>query len=186
MAVKVKLKDVRLSFPSLFEAKDYQDNGKFRYSATFLVVPGSENDKVVQAAIQQVAAEEFGKTAAAKLETFKGNPNKYCYVRGETKEFEGYAGMLALSSHRKQEAGRPLVIDQQKNPLQPSDGKPYAGCYVNATVEIWAQGGQNAGIRCALLGVQFARDGDAFSGGAVASPDDFDAIEDGAAAADLV
>ena len=37
-----------------------------------------------------------------------------------------------------------------------------------------------------LGGVQFLRDGDAFAGGGVAAPDDFDDISEGADASDLV
>ncbi|CAN0502063.1 unnamed protein product, partial [Phaeothamnion confervicola] len=83
-------------------------------------------------------------------------------------------------------SGRPLVIDGQKNPLVEEDGKPYGGCYVNATVEIYAQKGENAGIRCGLLAVQFARDGDAFTAGSKPSADDFDDVAAGATAEDLV
>lgn len=183
---KVKLVDVRLSFPDLFEATQYQGAGKFRYNASFLIVPGSENDKKVQAAIKVAALEVWPKKADAMIESFKGNSNKYCYVKGDTKEYEGYKGMLVLASHRQKDAGRPAVFDQRKNPLGPEDGKPYAGCYVNATVELWAQDGKNPGIRCGLLGVQFARDGDAFSGAGSGSPDDFDDLGEGADAESLV
>jgi hypothetical protein len=78
------------------------------------------------------------------------------------------------------------VLDGLKNPLVAADGKPYAGCYVNTTVEFWAQDNSyGKGIRCTLLGVQFLRDGDAFSAGSVATPDDFEALAEGAGADDL-
>lgn len=51
---------------------------------------------------------------------------------------------------------------------------PYSGCYVNASVEFWAQDGDNAGIRCSLRGVQFFKDGDSFAGGSKAKADEFD------------
>lgn len=184
--MKIKLNNVRLSFPDLWVAKDYKGDKKFRYSASFLIQPGSENDKRVQEAILAVANEKFGKRAPTVLEAVKGSKQQYCYLKGDLKEYEGYAGMLVLSAKRKQQDGRPLVIDQAKNPLQESDGKPYAGCYVNATVDVWAQDGTNTGIRCGLLGVQFHADGDAFSGGSVADPDDFEALAEGADAAALV
>jgi hypothetical protein len=180
------LKNVRLSFPDIFDAVQYQGAGPFRFNASFLIEPGSENDKHVQAAIQEAAAEKFGKKGPAFVEANKGNSNKFCYVNGNTKEYDGYQGMMCLSAHRKQDAGRPLIIDQLKQPLTAADGKPYAGCYVNASVDIYAQDGTNAGIRCGLKGVQFVKDGDAFSGSAVAKLDDFDTIEEGATADDLV
>jgi hypothetical protein len=185
MSTKVILKKVRLSFPDLFEAKDYQDNKKFRYSAAFLITPGSENDKAIQAAILAEAKAKYDKNPG-QIEGWRSNPNKFCYTPGELKQYDGYAGMMALSSHRYQEQGRPGVFDKNKAPLSADDGKPYAGCYVNAVVEIWAQDGKNAGMRCGLVSVQFDSDGDAFSSGTRPSDDDFEDITDGAdAQADL-
>ena len=184
MAHEVKLKDVRLSFPDLFTAKDYQGNGKFRYSATFLIVPGSENDKLIQAAILAAAKEEYGKDAG-QIEAWRGNPQKFCYTPGSLKKYDGYEGMMALSTHRYATQGRVGVYNRDLTPLTEADGKPYGGCYVNARVEIWAQGGKNAGIRGGLVSVQFVRDGDAFSGATKPSADDFELIEEGANAEDI-
>lgn len=182
MTTKVKLTNVRLSFPDLFEAVQFpgQADSEPRYNASFLIDPGSANDKAVQAAIQAEAAAEWDKKAASTLTSIKGNSNKYCYVSGDTKDYDGYAGMMCLSSHRKEKAGRPLVIDQQRNTLAAADGKPYAGCYVDATVEIYAQSGKFLGIRCSLLGVQFRADGDAFTAGSQGNVDDFEDIAEGA------
>ena len=184
--MKVMLKQVRLSFPDLFVAKQYEGKGDFKYSASFLIEPGSDNDKAIQAALKAAAVEKFGKRTDAVLESIRGSKQQYCYLKGDIKEYEGYQGMLVLSAKRKQKDGRPYVIDQKKTPLNEADGKPYAGCYVNASVDIWAQDGQHTGMRAGLLGVQFHSDGDAFSGGAVANPDDFNEIADGADAAALV
>lgn len=194
MATKIKLTDVRIAFiDSLVgPAKDYQDNKVFRHSATFLIEPGSANDKAIAAAIDKEAKESWGKKATAMLESIKGNNNKYCYTKGDLKDYDGFQGMLVLAGHRKQIDGRPLLLDSVLDPatekparLMGSDGKfiegkegrIYAGCYVNAAVEIYAQQGQNAGIRCGLMVVQFARPGDSFGGAARPTDDDFDAIE---------
>jgi len=191
MSTTVKLKDVRLSFPDLFNAVEFEKgDGKFRYNATFLVVPGSDNDKAVRAAIAEAAENKFGKKAAATLKGFENNPNKFCYVSGDTKSYEGYAGLMALSAHRKQSDGPVGVFDSVAGAdgkparLTGSEGRPYAGCYVNATVDIYAQDGQNGGIRCGLAGVQFWRNGDAFSGTKAADSGDFDVAE-GADAEDI-
>lgn len=70
---------------------------------------------------------------------------------------------------------RPLVVDVNKAPLTAEDGKPYAGCYVNASIELWTQD-NNYGkrVNATLRGVQFYKDGESFAGGGVASDDDFD------------
>lgn len=178
--MEVKLRNVRLSFPVLWEAEAFQEGQKKRYSAAFLIQPGSESDKAVQAAIQSVATEAWKDKAKPMLESFRGNRNKYCYTRGDLNNYDGYAGMLVLATHRYEDQGRVLVIDRNKSPLSAKDGKPYAGCYVNATVDVWAQTGQYTGVRCTLLGVQFAGDGDAFAAGKPASLDDFDDLSEGA------
>ncbi len=69
---------------------------------------------------------------------------------------------------------RPLVIDVNRTPLTAQDGRPYSGCYVNATIEFYAYDNNGKGVSASLRGVQFFRDGDAFSGGSVASVDEFD------------
>ena len=59
------------------------------------------------------------------------------------------------------------------------DGVFYAGCYVDAVIDIYAQDHPQYGrrINCGLLGVRFVRDGDAFSGGGGATADDFADLE---------
>jgi hypothetical protein len=57
------------------------------------------------------------------------------------------------------------------------DGTLYSGCYVVVHVNIWAQDNQfGKRINCGLLGVQFYKDGEAFSGGRISSVDEFDEI----------
>lgn len=182
-----KLNNVRLSFPDLFEAKSIEEGGKKRFSASFLMQPGSTEVKQVEAELERVAREKWPKDWQKKVAQYHAAGNtKCCFYDGETKDYDGYAGMMVLSAHRPEAQGRPLVIDQQRNPLQPADGKPYAGCFVNALVEFWAQDDPKyPGLRSTLVGVQFARDGDAFSGATVAKPEDFDTVEEGAAADDL-
>lgn len=174
---KVKLNNVRLSFPQLFEAKAFEPGAKPRYDATFLVEPGSANDKAIRAAIDEAAKETYGAKAAAHVKAFEGNSNKFCYLDGDLKpEYDGYGGMLFLACHT---TARPMLIDRDKTPLVEADGKPYAGCYVNATVDIYAQSGKYPGIRASFNAVQFAGDGDAFGGGAPGSVDDFEDLSNG-------
>lgn len=178
-----RINNVRLSFPQLWKAVEFKaGDGKPRFDATFLIEPGSENDKKIQAAIDAAGQEAHG----AKWEKFKksceGNANKYCYLDGDTKDYDGYEGMMYLACHSKV---KPAIYDKRpKNPdgslnlLTEEDGRPYAGCYVNATVEIYVQKGENAGVRASFTGVQFAADGDAFSAGRPANPEEFDDLGD--------
>jgi hypothetical protein len=184
----VQLKDVRLSFPDLFEAKQFEGQGPFSYRAAFLQ---PENQKVylqqpdkswkpakMADIINAVAAEHWKAKAAQILKTLTDNPQKICWYDGNQKSYDGYADHFVLSASRGQDKGRPLVLDADKTPLTEKDGKPYAGCYVNATVEIWPQDNKyGKGIRATLRGVQFVRDGDAFSAGTPVSDDEFESID---------
>lgn len=189
---EVILRNVRLSFPDLFHAVEYKPgDGKPRWNATFLVEPGSENDKAIRSAILAAAQLEWKDKAPKMLASIENNSNKYCYLDGDLKEYDGYAGMMYLSSHRSARLksgasnSRPAIIDRDKSPLTEEDGKPYAGCYVNAKVSFYAQSGENPGMRCSFSVVQFARDGDSFGSGAP-SVDEFEDLAAGADSDDLV
>lgn len=184
--MKLKLNNVRLSFADLFEAVQFDGKGDFYFGCQLLVPEGDPQKKLIDDAVAAVAKDKWGAKGAATLATLEGNPQKICWIDGKKREYEGYAGNWALSTKRNQSKGRPLVLDGQKNPIVAADGKVYSGCYVNASVEFWAQdNGYGKGVRCTLLGVQFFRDGDAFTAGSPASPDDFEALAEGATADDL-
>jgi outer membrane protein assembly factor BamB len=158
------LHNVRLSFPKLWEATSV-DGGKPRYSATLLIDKGDKAQlNAVNAVIKHLVDTEYG-----------GKPlpgDKLPLHDGEEKadKFDGYEGVYSLSANRSSDHGRPNVVDVNKSPLTPDDGKPYAGCYVNAVVRLYALNGKSSkkpnsyGKRiCASLeAIQFWRDGDPF------------------------
>jgi hypothetical protein len=185
--MKVKLNNVRLSFPSLFEP-----DGKYnKYNAVFMFAPDSAEAKAVREAIEASAIEKWKdrKKALTFIESCMRS-DKSCYntapkVSSDTGEaYDGFEGMHWI---RSSNAAQPLVIDSNKAPLSKKDGKPYAGCFVNASIDVWVQDNSyGKRINATLLGVQFARDGDAFSGGRRASETDFDEISSGTDASDLI
>lgn len=171
--MKITLKNVRLAFPDLFVPTAFEQGQEPKYGATFLIPKKDPQVKEIENAINEVAATKWGQKHKATLDSIRGNPNKFCYQDGDTKaDYDGFEGCMSISAKNK---SRPLVVDRDKTPLMPDDGKPYAGCYVNASIEFWAQDNQwGKGIRATLRGVQFLKDGDAFAGGAPATPDEFD------------
>ena len=200
MGAPLKLKHsaadpVRLSFPDLWTATEFEPGSKKRFNANLIVKKGGANDAAVQAAILAAATEAFdGKTAKAQafINANQGNSNKFCYTSGDAKEYDGYAGNMILSAHRPADQGRPGIFDcTRAGPdgkpmaLQEDSGKPYAGSYVNFSGEIWIQQGKYPGVRCGMSGVFFANDGDHFSGGKTAAADEFDVSEGADAADDL-
>lgn len=183
--MKIKIANARLSFPELFEAKTVNGEGKPAFAASFLLGPKDPQIVMISAAIEQVAKDKWGAKADAVLKQMRAT-DKVALHSGDSKaQYEGYEGNVFLSARS---ATRPLVIDRDKSPLTAEDGKPYSGCYVNASVELWAQ--DNAfgkRVNAQLSGVQFFADGDAFAGGgSSADPDDFDDLGNGADADSLV
>lgn len=172
----VKLKDVRLAFSSIFEATAVGDSDQKKFSAVFIFEPGSENHKTLSAAIKQVAADKWKGDADKVLKSIMAK-NDICMQDGATMaEYDGFEGMKFVRASNK---ARPTVIGPDRSPLTAADGKPYSGCYVNAIIDVWAQDNQyGKRINASLSGVQFKRDGDAFSGGRVADADAFDAEAD--------
>ena len=208
MTTAVMLKNVRLSFPDLFEAREYEKgDGKPRFSETLLIKPGSDNDKAIRAAIEKECKEKLGAKWEAKMKTYMGDSNKCCYRDGDAMNNEHFEGHMILAAHRRAADGPPRVISRGKKAFTVVEGKPYAnpdpavkseldmslakeipysGCYVNTKVEIYVQGGDYPGIRCSPLVVQFAGDGDAFAGRPVSDKDaeEFEDLSDGADAED--
>jgi hypothetical protein len=119
-----------------------------------------------------VAEEQWGQKAKAILAQLRGQ-DKTCLHNGDLKaQYDGYAGMWYVSARS---ASKPLVIDRDKKILEEKDGRPYGGCYVNMSIDIWAQDNQyGKRINATLRGVQFVQDGDAFSGGPPATPEEFE------------
>ncbi|QDP52614.1 MAG: putative helix-destabilizing protein [Prokaryotic dsDNA virus sp.] len=164
---KIKLSNVRLSFPNIFKRATFQGvEGKFE--ATFLLNKKTQADQIekLQSAIDEAIKE-------AKVKVPK---DKYCLKDGDDFEYDGYEGHMAFKASTNK---RPTLIDRDKSPLVEDDGKPYAGCYVNAIVDIWIQSndfGKRANSN--LFGIQFYADGDAFGSGDIDVTDEFDEFED--------
>ena len=173
--MKVKVLGVRGAFLSLFEAKTVGGEGDPRYSGAFVIEPGGANAKALAAAMVAVAKEKWGDKAAAVLKDLKAK-GRVAYkeepLSKDGEVYDGFEGMHSLNAGNK---ARPLALDRDKTPLSAADGRPYSGSYMNVSIELWAQDNQyGKRINATLKGVQFVRDGDAFGGGAPASPEDFD------------
>lgn len=173
---KVTLKDVRLTFPNLFEPDDFGGQGKPKFSAAFLFAKDHPAAKAVMEACKQVAKDKWGGKAADIFKSMKAS-DKLALHDGDAKsQYAGYEGNMFVNASNDL---RPTVVDGRRQPLHPQDGKPYSGCYVNAIIEVWAQDNQyGKRINASLLGVQFLRDGERLAGSSVASEDEFDEIPD--------
>jgi hypothetical protein len=170
--MEILLKNVRLAFPQLFEAKTVNGEGEPAFSASFLMEPNHSAVAAINDAVDAIGKEKWAaKWAGIKKEL--AAKDKLPLHDGDLKSrYSGFEGMVYVSARSKV---RQPVIDRDKSPLTASDGKPYAGCWVNAKITLWAQD-NNYGkrINASLGAVQFLKDGEAFAGGGVSSTDDFE------------
>lgn len=167
---KIALKNVRLSFPNLFR-KAVFNGEETKFESTFLLNKKEHADtiKVIEAQIAELIKDD--------LKGVKLKADKICLKDGDEIDYDGYAGCMSIKGANSK---RPMVIDRAKAPLTEDDNVIYAGCYVNASVDLWVQNNQyGKRINCNLLAVQFVKDGEAFgAGGASGDLDDFDEIDD--------
>lgn len=166
---KIKLNNVRLSFPSIFQKASFQ-GAEGKYEATFLISKEDQADlvKTINSQIKSAITEN--------LKGAKVPSDKLCFKDGDEFSYDGYAGMMSFKASNSK---RPMTIDNDKSTLAEDDNKLYAGCYVNAIVELWVQNNAyGKRVNANLLGVQFYKHGDPFGDGVSASVDDFDAFDD--------
>jgi hypothetical protein len=180
--MKLHLKNARLAFPAIFEPKSVAGEEP-AFSASLIIPPDHPQMAEINEAIEAVAKEKWGAKAAEQLKAMRAKGNVCLHDGDEKANYDGFEGNFYVSSRSKT---RPLVLDRDKSPLTQSDGRPYGGCYVYASLELWAQDNQfGKRVNAQLKGVQFYRDGDAFSGGAPADESDFDDLTEGADAGEL-
>lgn len=172
MATKLVLKNVRLSYPNLFKPKAFKDQDP-KYSATFIVRKDDPQVDKILAAVITEAKDKFGSKIKDRLPSSYHNPLKDGDdVADEHPELEGCYYIRTSSQ------SAPTVLDRAKRHLPAEDEKIYAGCYVNASINIAPFDAEvNKGVTAYLNGVQFYMDGERFGGGGDCS-DDFEAEED--------
>lgn len=168
----IRLDNVRLSYPQLFQAKA-MEGSKPKFSAVFLLNKKTHAKEIAQIEkmTERAMLDKFGKKVALKNVPLKDGNDKA--------EKEGYGDEVMYLTAKSDT--RPAVVDQKKAPLTEADGKIYGGCYVNAFIEIFAYkhptGG--SGVSAGLKAVQFFRDGESFGAGPVDTDKVFDEVDGG-------
>lgn len=195
--MKLHLNNVRVSFANgLYKASAMEAGQQEKFGADFILQPesvvlrvnadGTKTKTTLKDAELAVATEAWKANASKILATLEASKKS---VRDGSKRvnksgdvYEGYEGNWYVTA---KSPTRPLLIDQNRQPVAEEDGTIYSGCYVNAIVELYANTQPTKkGVFAGLKGVQFVRDGDAFGGGAPAAATEFDMVE-GADAADF-
>jgi hypothetical protein len=145
------------------------DGGTPKFSAAFLL-----NKKSDAAQIKSIE-EAINSLLKTKNKGGKLPPNKVCLRDGSEKDFDGYGDEVMYVSASN--ARRPLVVDLQGNPLVATDGKPYAGCYVNANIDVWWQDNKyGKRVNASLRSVQFVKDGESFGAGPLDAAKEFEDV----------
>lgn len=165
----VQIPNVRAAFLQVFAPKAFADNDKATFQASFLLPPGHPGIKAIEAAMLEVALEKWPKDGAQVLAGLRAKDRTCLRDGNDKKQYDGFEGNLYVSASSEK---RPGVVDADGTPLVAADGRPYSGAYVYGTVDVWAQDNQfGRRVNATLLGVQFYRDGDHFSGGATLPSD---------------
>lgn len=178
---KLRLENVRLVFPSIFEASQSRDSkgnpqGDPRFNCGVLIDPKNPGLKEAEKLMISVATKKWGDKAMKVLTAIKAKDN-LCVHDGDTKDtdkYPEYAGMKYMNAYNRD---MPTIIYKGKV-IEVDNGKFYSGCYVNVIVDFWAQDNEfGQRINANLAGVQYVSEGERLSGGGVASPDEFEGLE---------
>lgn len=185
----VTLKNVRLSFPHLFEPSASIEDGPKKYRASFLMDPETPDGKANIAALKKAfdaAALGVWKTKekADKIRN-KLDSDRSGVRDGEdctNKEgdiYAGYEGMMALSATNGK---RIKVLRRDKTRIEKEDAAEiYGGCYVNAVVSVWATNQEKHGgngMFATLEIVQYRSKGEPFGAAELDEDDYLEAMED--------
>lgn len=166
----ILVKNVRLSYPHLFQKWGKDGDDKKKYSAKFHL------DKKTHAEDIKLLGQHI---AGLMTEYFKGRiPNDKLFLKdGANEGKDETADQFVISAS---EDRAPDVMNRDKSRINESDDIVYAGCYVNVLLRPWKQENKyGKRINANLLAVQFVKDGEPFS--SVERPDAdeaFDEIEE--------
>lgn len=179
MSNEIHLSHVRLSFPKLIEATaqaNIPDSAK-KFGADLILAQGDPQFARFHEAVKKIAVEKWKEHAPAILGMLQNDRLKRCYGAGSEKidkktlaPYVGYAGNVYISASAGEDKPPVMVrpdatVCDNSNTMERAAlaRKLYGGCYVNVVVRPWCQDNQfGRGVRCELVAVQFAADGEAF------------------------
>lgn len=200
--MKLKLTNWRARYSNVFVPKEFKPgDGKFRYGITLLAPKDHADIAAINAEIDRSGTELWKAKAPTILKAVRATGD-VCLKDGDLKTADGFAGNFSLAAYNKSAPlvldagyqigadGKPVIDPVTNRPklrvLTQADGKPYDGCYVDATIDIYAFDKEKNQVNAKLLAVQFRKDGDAFAVGEQASMADFDNLAEGADADDVI
>ena len=198
MSETIQLSNVRLSFPKVIEALAPQNtpNGAKKFGADFLLPANHPDYARFMAEVGKAATEKWKEQAGTILGLIQPDRKMRCYGNGNEKvdkktlkPYTGYEGVAYLTASSNDE--RPPIMIRADGTVcdnantmerQQLARKLYGGCYVNVALRPWIQDNSfGRAVRCELVAIQFAKDGEAFGEAAVDLTGKFGAVEQPAA-----
>lgn len=179
MSRKLIVKNVRFSYVRVFEPEQFQGVGDSHYSVVLLV------PKTDTALIKQIneAIKAEAQAYVASDPKFKGQvPANFKSPLKDGDDPEkadqaGFAGCYYITAKRKEQHGKPVVIDKSKHPITVKEDM-YSGSWGVASLSLYGynMSSDNRGISVGLNGIQKVTDDDRLDGGA--SINDFEDLSD--------
>ena len=166
----IKLNNVRLSYPSIFQVKVWEEGKDGKYEATFIL-----NKDTHKVEIDQINEQIDQYLKEHKVDRNKVKVDNICLKDGDmsnTAEYQNSYTIKGTSTRRF-----PIVNKDGKTPIASDDNIIYGGCYVSAYIDLWVYSKPNTGIACNLLALQFVNDGESFGAGSFDISGKFDAVE---------
>lgn len=168
--MKISLNNVRCAYPELFAPKENKFSGREEYSIR-IMIPASDTAQVekMKKAMLEAFNNKFGsEKGPRKYKAAMESKNTRCM------QYDDENNWYYINLKRKASDGAPVVLDRDKRHLSAAERRIYGGCYVNAVFEVWCYDNASTGAGTTLLGVQFVKDGEPFSGASQPSDDDFE------------
>jgi len=151
MTERIKIENVILSYPNIFRKGFYEGVENKKYTATLVLDKSNPEHKAIKKVIDK-QIESIYKQTKNKRSDFKDD--RFC-IKDGSDEFEN-SWLIKVGNPK-----RPKIIDRDRTPLLESDDKIYAGCYVNAIIDLYYYDKQYGKFLLSnLYGVQFQADGD--------------------------
>jgi len=170
----VLLKNVRLSYPKIFTPAPFGDEGGDPFYSANFILDKKENAAAIKELLTRIEA--------LKKDKWKSKiPGgiKLCLRDGTEREgSDGYGEEVMFLSASSKADRKPRVVNKAFEPLAAADGKPYAGCYVHASVRLWAMDNKfGKRINAELRVVIFHADGEPFGAAPVDAESEFAGVD---------
>lgn len=181
------LKNVRLSFPKIFEKTKTSEEGQLKYSLSCLLDPsttaGAENVKRVKDMQMRLAKAQWKDNAEKILKAMEWDrrllrPGEKA-TNAEGDVYAGYEGMVYVTASNTREI---KVLNRDKSPAGKNDQeKFYGGCYADVVLSCYTitdrkKGGN--GIFATIEIVRWRGDGEPFGAAPLEEDDYLDDLED--------